>query len=227
MQATRTPAAHPLSQRGRRVMYLSGVIRPELIGCRSDLGVIVTPHMGNKVDLTQTKWGGDNGMFARPELFDEAEYLSWIESRRYTSATCLFITAPDVVGNAASTWTLTAPILPRIRALGFPASLVAQDGFDASAVDWSAFDVLFLGGSTEWKLSHHARDAVSEAKRHGKRTHMGRVNSLLRLRTAALWGCDTADGTFLAFGPDKNTPRLLKWLDALKREPVLNFGAPA
>ena len=30
-------------------------------------------------------------------------------------------------------------------------------------------------------------------------------------RRAAEFGCDTADGTFLAFGPRKNLPRLMTW----------------
>ena len=39
-----------------------------------------------------------------------------------------------------------------------------------------------------------------------------RVNSLKRLRYAASIGCHSADGTCLAFGPDRNLPRLLGWL---------------
>jgi hypothetical protein len=31
---------------------------------------------------------------------------------------------------------------------------------------------------------------------------MGRVNSLKRLRYASAIGCDTADGTYVAFAPD-------------------------
>lgn len=41
---------------------------------------------------------------------------------------------------------------------------------------------------------------------------MGRVNSLRRLRLAQAMGCDSADGTYLAYGPDRNLPRLLGWL---------------
>jgi hypothetical protein len=208
-------------------MYLSGVIRDELIGKRPDLAVIMTPHMGNKVDLLRTMWGADNGCFAKPEKFVLVEYLTWLAARRYAAHNCLFATAPDVVGDAVATWERSLPVFEQIRALGFPATLAAQDGIENMQIDWDAFDVLFIGGSTEWKLSHHVRVLVAEAKRRGKWVHMGRVNSLLRLKTAAMFGCDSADGTFLAFGPDKNIPRLLAWLDELKQEPVFNFGAPA
>lgn len=205
------------------MIYLSGVIRPQLVGLRSDLGVMVTPHMGNKLDLSQTVWGGDNGCFARPEAFDAVRYLMWLEDRQYARGKCLFATAPDVLGSAEATWEKSLPFFPSIRERGFPAALVAQDGFPPKGTDWSAFDVLFLGGTTKWKISHHAREAVEEAHRHGKWVHMGRVNSAARLRTAAMWGCDSADGTFLAFGPDVNTPRLMAWLDGLQSQPVLNF----
>jgi hypothetical protein len=183
--------------------------------------------MGNKVDLLRTKWGADNGCFAKPELFDAAVYLKWLRDRQYAAHNCLFATAPDVVGDAQATWVQSAPYFPIIRGMGFPAALVAQDGLEDMQIDWDAFDVLFLGGSTKWKLSHHAKLLTREAKARGKWVHMGRVNSRLRIQTAAMWGCDSADGTFLAFGPDKNIPRLLAWLDSLKQEPVFNFGATA
>lgn len=50
---------------------------------------------------------------------------------------------------------------------------------------------------------------------------MGRVNSRTRLGIAEWFGCDSADGTYLAYGPDKNLPRLLRWLDELDRRPSL------
>jgi len=40
---------------------------------------------------------------------------------------------------------------------------------------------------------------------------MGRVNSARRWAIAEVFGCDTADGTFLAFGPDTNLPRAKAW----------------
>lgn len=71
---------------------------------------------------------------------------------------------------------------------------------------------------TEWKLGAGAREVVAEALRRGKRVHMGRVNSLRRLRYAQEIGCHTADGTFVKFGPAKNLPRMLRWLDTLRDE---------
>ena len=52
---------------------------------------------------------------------------------------------------------------------------------------------------------------AKEAKRRGKWVHMGRVNSGRRKAIADLFECDTVDGTFMTFGPDKNLRRLLGW----------------
>jgi hypothetical protein len=65
---------------------------------------------------------------------------------------------------------------------------------------------------TEWKLGPVARALVAEAKAHGKRVHMGRVNSRKRYNLARQMGCDSVDGTFLTYGVDRNLPELLSWL---------------
>jgi hypothetical protein len=142
------------------------------------------------------------------------------------SSWCLFAVAPDVVGNAAATLRRSERMLAWIRYAGFPAALAAQDGLEHLTVPWGEFDVLFIGGSTAWKLGPAARRLVAEAKRHGKHVHMGRVNSLRRLRYARAIGCDSADGTYLAFGPRENLPRLLGWLRDIHYQGTL-FGADA
>jgi hypothetical protein len=41
---------------------------------------------------------------------------------------------------------------------------------------------------------------------------MGRVNSYKRLKYAHDIGCQSADGTYVAFGPDVNLPKCLEWV---------------
>ncbi|MGW0628476.1 hypothetical protein [Streptomyces sp. NPDC002758] len=41
------------------------------------------------------------------------------------------------------------------------------------------------------------------------------------LRIAQAFGCTSADGTYLAFGPDTNLPRLLAWMNELHATPTL------
>jgi hypothetical protein len=162
---------------------------------------------------TGSIWAADSGRYANPSAYSDEKYLAWLGREIGDPAKCLFATAPDVVGDHETTVVLSLPMLPKIRALGYRAAFVAQDGWNAETTPWDEFDVLFVGGSTNFKFKG-GRKAVSAARRRGKATHMGRVNSLGRLRASIGIGCDSADGTFLKFGPDKNWPRLLKWLDA-------------
>lgn len=190
------------------------------------------------------EYGIDNGCFGKGAAsFDLDRYLGYLADLPKTAARRpLFATAPDVVGDHVATVRRSVPVLERIRRRGVPVAFVGQNGMEHDAgVRWELFDVLFLGGVpecvpcgfvrpldsrekacpscgaklTEWKLGAGARELVREAKRRGKRVHMGRVNSWRRLREAALMGCDTADGTFLGFGPDANLPRLEAWLRQL------------
>lgn len=188
------------------------------------IGMIDTPAQGNALPL-DVDWCADNGCFGTGYPGDDG-YLAWLARRVDRVGRCGFATAPDVVGDAAATLARSAPMLPRIRALGYPAALVAQNGLEDLDVPWDTFDVLFIGGDTAWKLGGAAARLVREAKARGKGTHMGRVNSEVRLRYADRIGCDSADGTFLVFGPDKNLPRLLGWLRRLPHPGRRRRGLP-
>lgn len=194
------------------IQYFSGAVSKEVLESRrEDLAILLTPNTGNRPDLSNTTWAADNGCFTQPHTYSDERYLSWLAER--PASTCVFATAPDVVGDAVATLNRSLPVLRKIRALGYPAALVAQDGLEKCFIPWSTFDVLFVGGSTEWKLSPAAERIVREAKRRGKWVHLGRVNSRKRLALAESWGCDSADGTYLAFGPKVNFPKLIGWLD--------------
>ncbi len=180
----------------------------------NNVGVIYTPNMGARPGQIEhiNFWAADTGCYSRGNNFDLDNYLRWLDDRKQYADKCLFATAPDVVGNAFATWQRSKDVLPLIRDMGFKAALVAQDGIEGMAIDWRAFDTLFIGGSTDWKLGKHCLALVREAKKQGKRVHIGRVNSFKRFRLMASWGADSADGTYLAFGPDRNLPRLQNWL---------------
>jgi hypothetical protein len=203
------------------VIYLSGGVRGDLDG-RTGLGFMFTPNMGN-APRPGVPWAADSGLWSAKgiRVFDLDRYLAWLWKRRSYRADCLFATAPDVVGDAAATWLRSRHILPCLRGLGYPAALVAQDGWDGNAVDWGAFDCLFIGGTDEFKLAESTYRLIAEAKQRDKHVHMGRVNSGRRFRAAAFAGCDSVDGTYLAFGPDTNWPKLQRWLIAHKEQPSL------
>lgn len=179
-----------------------------------------TPDMGHRLS-PNVIWAADNGRFNAPDKYSDERYLAWLDKQN--RETCLFATAPDVVGDAEATLALSCPMLNRLRDHGYKAAFVAQDGLDEPP--WDEFDALFVGGTTAWKLGASVPRLVRQANERGKWTHMGRVNSYRRFRLAALIGCDSADGTFLKFGPDKNLPRLLDWLRRLENEPFLPMSA--
>lgn len=183
------------------------------------LSVIETPKQGN-MPVTGVEWCADNGVFGAGYPGD-AQWWEWLVTHRCRASSCAFAVAPDVVADAAATLKRSAPWLPRIRRLGYPAALVAQDGLENMQIPWDDFDVLFIGGSTAWKLGPAARAIVGEAKHRGKPVHMGRVNSERRLRYAHYIGCDSVDGTFITFGPDANLPQVLNWLRWLRDQPEL------
>lgn len=201
------------------MLYLSGCVGPAELCNRRDLGVLLTPLMGNAPDLSRLAWGADTGCFAQPEAYDEAAYLAYLQRRPWQ--TNLFATAPDVVGDAVATWEASRPVLLLIREAGFKAALVAQDGIEAMPIDWWAFDCLFIGGSTEWKLSQAAFDLSRDARRRGKWVHWGRVNSLARLRLARLAYADSADGTYIRYAPDRLIRDVCRWLDHVNAQEVL------
>ncbi|WP_449060618.1 hypothetical protein, partial [Planomonospora algeriensis] len=205
------------------------------------LGTILTPGQGNRFDPRFVRWCADNGCFneGRRGYPGDEPYLAWLETLLPHAATNLFVTAPDVVGDAAATLERAADMIPRIRAAGHRrVALVAQNGLERLAVPWDTFDVLFLGGGpecapcgyvrphratgkhcprcaaplAEWKTGPAAGRLAREALTRGKRVHMGRVNSYRRLVRAHEFGCFSADGTYITFGPDVNLPRVLRWL---------------
>lgn len=173
-------------------------------------GFIVTPDSDRPVvesELSGLFWCADNGCFS--DRFDEDEWWSWLSSK--SPADCLFAVAPDVVGDHRATLARSAPWLPRIRALGFPAAFVIQDGATIDTIPWDDCDAVFIGGTTEFKLSDDALAIIYAAKERGKWVHVGRVNSRRRyMRFAGI--ADSCDGTFLAFGPRTRLPEMLGWI---------------
>ena len=50
------------------------------------------------------------------------------------------------------------------------------------------------------------------------------MNSLRRLVACQVAGYDSADGTYVKYGPDVNGPRVVGWLARLKAQPPLPLG---
>lgn len=229
------------------VLYLANASSAEIRASMAsgELGQLVTPAEG-KSPAKARYWAADNGCFGVGYPGD-AGYLRWLTAQQPWAGSALFATAPDVPGDAIATLERSQPFWAALRARGFKAALVAQNGMNADGLPWSEIDAVFLGGMqqcgdcgwvraigepvpalcnvamcphcrgtlSEWKVSRPARQLTLEAKRRGLWVHMGRVNSEERLREAAWMGVDSVDGTYLAFGPDRNLRQVRRWLREL------------
>lgn len=194
--------------------YLSGVVVPFR---HQQLGFILTPQMGNGVP-SNVLWAADNGRFNAPEKYTDEGYLSWLASRQHQQH-CIFATAPDVVGDHDATVKMSRPMFEPLRRLGYRPAFAAQDGWRDETTPWDEFDVLFIGGSTEFKLATGILAGLA-ARRRKKWVHMGRVNSFKRLEIAKKNGCHSADGTFLKWGAENNIERMLAWFKKLEKVQV-------
>lgn len=194
-------------------MYLIGnrVSGTEHLLDAQQVGLMNTPK-NNYAVKPGWAWAADNGCFGKGYPGD-AEWLAWLS--KFTPqqrASCLFATAPDVVGNGTGSLSRSLPFLPLIRDLGYPVALVTQDGMTTDMIPWGDVDWLFIGGTDAHKLGTEAKVLIAAAHQHGKQIHVGRVNSQRRYLAFAALGCNSVDGTFLGFGPRANLPRLLTWL---------------
>lgn len=201
------------------MIYLANPCTPTVRAAMAagELGMICTPAQGNRI-VPGSQWALDNGCFSGRwtpvKFFDTLDRLAGVPG-------CLFAVVPDVVADAGATNRRWGAWHLGLMRRGFPTAYVLQDG--ATAIPrWA--DAVFIGGSTEWKLGPDARRLVELAKRHGKWVHMGRVNSLKRLRYADSIGCDSADGTTIAIAP-KNLDRVRGWLHAIDARPTLAVAA--
>ena len=70
---------------------------------------------------------------------------------------------------------------PKLRDAGVPVAFVLQDGQER--YDLPAADCYFVGGSDPWRRSAVVVDLCLEARRRRAWLHMGRVNSMRRIRT--------------------------------------------
>ena len=191
-------------------IYLTGYIDDHTDRLKSyhddilPLGMIVQPKTHREGYLRRAGLYGlvaiDNGRFtdAGRRLFRPADYARLVgEGLERAGDHLLFATAPDVPFDWAATLRLSRPWLRRIRRMGCPAALCAQEGMTPASIPWDEFDCLFVGGADAFKEGPIVRDACREARRRGKWVHMGRVNGLRRLRVALGFGVDSVDGTYL------------------------------
>lgn len=126
--------------------------------------------------------------------------------------------APDTVADANATLKQFRRWGPLIAGMGLPVALAAQDGLTPGRVPWNLLSCLFVGGSTDWKLSEQARRLAGKARDRGLHVHVGRVNTKDRIRQLAAWGCvDSIDGSGWSRWPSR-IPLGLRWIEEVQDE---------
>jgi hypothetical protein len=180
----------------------------------------------NKVESARIPWAFDNGAFGGWTEVRQSAFIRMI-ARQATQphAYCKFVASPDVVGDSATTYEMWKEWMPMIRKCGLPVAYVLQDGPDYTP--WDQLDALFIGGTTEFKLSHTVDKACARARNFQKWVHVGRVNTRCRLRHFHDIGVDSVDGTFWSKWSDIAFAKALKWMRQLKEQPPLPFDLEA
>lgn len=174
---------------------------------RDHLGVLLTPHgygTSNSMKYvadTGLKFALDNAAFSKwqPGSFTCAlgRVVHAIEKGMVDREQLLWVACPDVVGDHQATMKNLDAWGPMLRAVDVPVAFVCQDGctVEKLAKLHGRIDGIFIGGTDSFKTSVTACECLAWAKKWGKTTHMGRVNSFARVRLAIDWCCDSVDGS--------------------------------
>ena len=187
----------------------------------ANIGLMLTPISQRNAPNDSWVWAADNACFSNK--WKETTWLSWLKSKD-KPADALFATVPDVVADHESTLKLWNKHWQSVAELQFKPAYVIQNGAVTKDVPFHQAKAIFIGGTTDWKLSIAAQKIVVEAKKLNLWVHMGRVNSVRRLQIAQEWGCDSVDGTYVAFAPDANAKRLVAYMNKTKQQQSLFAG---
>lgn len=196
------------------ILLVSGATKTlKKLGLSLPLGRLITPRCrsARNVEKLGLPWAADNGAFSG---FKPAEFMAMIKAIAGKPG-CLFVVVPDVVADAAATMELFCTWGPVVTSFGLPVAFVIQDGQTLKTMPWKKIRAVFIGGTTEFKLSKTAAAITREARRRNLWVHMGRVNSLKRIKYAHRIGCSSVDGSGYSRWPDIYIPRACRYIQEL------------
>lgn len=161
---------------------------PAELGDGFEIGQLMTPL--TMYSDRGVKYAIDNGAFSG---FSADKFRSLLKRQKASRERCIFVAVPDVVGSARRTLEVFRHWYPLICT--WPLAFVAQDGVEDVDIPWDLIAAVFIGGSTEFKLSVAAEQVVRAAQAIGKWVHVGRVNTPNRVARFGKLGIDSIDGT--------------------------------
>jgi hypothetical protein len=181
-----------------------------------DWGILLTPD--NPTPRQGLSHGMDNGAwwaYQNQQPFREKLFMDLVERHGASSD---FVVIPDIVAGGMKSLDFSLSWLPKLKHLK-KVLLPVQDGMDVFTVSAILHKYpnmgIFLGGSTEWKLKTMFQwgTVAAVTRRH---YHVGRVNSMRRIRLCAEAGADSFDGTSATM-----FSCTLPALDCARRQPSL------
>ena len=166
-------------------------------------------------------------------VFDNGAYTAWknniewneeawlkLAKRLSKKARVQWAVVPDVVADCNATlgaWRRWAGVMK--FELGFNLAMAVQDGMTPADVpcdtgDSICPDVIFIGGTTDWKWS-----SLYTWTNAFERVHVGKVNSLRQLTAAHDAGVESIDGT--GFTYKENRKYITQYLNRIKTPRML------
>ncbi len=186
---------------GVDVGYLAGKYE----GMPSCVGHLYSPG-GQRGPKKYLPYALDNGAFGHDHDWNEAAWLQLLGWAKLSGQNPLWALVPDVVADRNRTlqrWSDYSPIAARY---GWPLAFAVQDGMVVEDVPDGA-DVVFVGGTTEWKWA--TARMWCEWFPH---VHIARVNTYKLLWKAHDAGAKSGDGTGFTRGCQKQVRDLNAYL---------------
>lgn len=192
----------PSNNSGMQIGYLAGKYPGRL-------GWLISPE-GWRKPPSWMPYALDNGAYgawANGKQWDAGKFMCLLESVK-SHYQPLWVVVPDVVMNREATMEKWPEWAPKIRAVlpHVPLAFAVQDGMTPGDVPDDA-DVVFVGGSTEWKWA-----TVPTWTAKFPRVHVARVNSERKLWQCHEVGAESCDGTGWMRGGEERIAELERFL---------------
>jgi len=192
----------PANNTGAVVGWLAGRF-PERVGHLYSIGSFRGPYEFLPYAL-------DNGRYpcwANGYKWDERQYIGLLDRVAQCGQAPKWALVPDVVADAEATLREWDAWAVRVQQYGWPLAFAAQDGHTPDDVPSEA-EVVFVGGTTDWK-----RRTIHQWCEAFPRVHVGRINTGKWLWECHRAGAESCDGTGWLRGDKVQLAGLVSYLE--------------
>jgi len=172
------------------------------------IGLIMGPSRLRPINGLPVMCDNDRySVWSKGKKWDEVAFWRMLDVVQATDDP-ISVVVPDVVGDADATFREWDAWSARLRSRRLRLALAVQDGMTPQSVRRNTDpDVVFVGGTTEWK-----RRTVWQWCNNFPHVHVGRVNSERWLWNAHRCGAKSTDGTGWFRGDQVQRRGLLRYL---------------